>query len=78
MWKRLSFTQKVTVRNIFRYKQRMIMTIFGVAGSVALLFCGSGNSIICRWSTPTPVWGNPQYDMILSIKSSLTDEEEQS
>ncbi|MGT2929709.1 ABC transporter permease [Streptococcus dentasini] len=42
IWKRLSFTQKVTARNIFRYKQRMLMTIFGVAGSVALLFAGLG------------------------------------
>lgn len=42
IWKKLSFTQKVTARNIFRYKQRMLMTIFGVAGSVALLFSGLG------------------------------------
>ncbi|ARI58505.1 ABC transporter permease [Streptococcus salivarius] len=32
LWKRLSFTEKVTMRNIFRYKQRMFMTLFGVAG----------------------------------------------
>ncbi|SDQ13289.1 putative ABC transport system permease protein [Streptococcus equinus] len=42
IWRRLSFTHKVTARNIFRYKQRMLMTIFGVAGSVALLFAGLG------------------------------------
>lgn len=42
IWSRLSFTRKVTARNIFRYKQRMFMTIFGVAGSVALLFAGLG------------------------------------
>ena len=42
IWKRFSFTQKVTARNIFRYKQRMLMTIFGVVGSVALLFAGRG------------------------------------
>ena len=42
IWKRFSFTQKVTALNIFRYKQRMLMTIFGVAGSVALLFAGRG------------------------------------
>lgn len=42
IWQRLSFTYKVTVRNIFRYKLRMSMTIFGVAGSVALLFSGLG------------------------------------
>lgn len=42
IWSRMSFTHKVTARNIFRYKQRMLMTIFGVAGSVALLFAGLG------------------------------------
>ncbi|MFR6445764.1 MAG: hypothetical protein ACLUO7_09580 [Streptococcus sp.] len=42
IWKRLSFTHKVTARNLFRYKQRMLMTIFGVAGSIALLFAGLG------------------------------------
>ncbi|MDY4762330.1 FtsX-like permease family protein [Streptococcus thoraltensis] len=42
IWEKMSFTQKVTARNIFRYKQRMLMTIFGVAGSVALLFAGLG------------------------------------
>lgn len=42
IWKRLNFTHKVTARNLFRYKQRMMMTIFGVAGSVALLFAGLG------------------------------------
>lgn len=40
IWKRMSFTHKVTARNIFRYKKRMLMTIFGVAGSVSLLFTG--------------------------------------
>lgn len=42
IWRRLNFTQKVTARNIIRYKLRMIMTIIGVAGSVALLFSGLG------------------------------------
>lgn len=42
LWRRLSFNGKVTARNIFRYKQRMLMTIFGVVGSVALLFTGLG------------------------------------
>ena len=42
LWNRMSFTQKVTARNIFRYKKRMFMTIFGVAGSVAMVFTGLG------------------------------------
>ncbi len=40
IWNRLTFAHKVTARNIFRYKKRMFMTIFGVSGSVALLFTG--------------------------------------
>ncbi|BDR60305.1 FtsX-like permease family protein [Lactobacillus xylocopicola] len=40
IWKHLSFTHKVTARNIFRYKKRMLMTIFGVCGAATLLFSG--------------------------------------
>ena len=40
LWKRLNFNQKVTLRNIFRYKQRMIMTVFGIAGCMAMLVTG--------------------------------------
>lgn len=42
IWKHLSFTYKVTARNIFRYKKRMLMTIIGVAGCTALVFMGFG------------------------------------
>ncbi len=42
IWKRLSFTWKVTVRNMFRYKKRIIMTVLGVVGSTALLLTGFG------------------------------------
>ena len=40
VWNRMNFTHKVTARNIFRYKKRMLMTIFGVCGSVTLIFAG--------------------------------------
>lgn len=40
IWEKLSFLQKVTMRNIFRYKGRMTMTIIGVAGCCSLLFMG--------------------------------------
>ncbi|WP_195620357.1 ABC transporter permease [Bifidobacterium dentium] len=42
IWNRLNFTRKVTARNIFRYKMRMFMTIFGVCGAVSLLTAGLG------------------------------------
>ncbi|EJP6473150.1 FtsX-like permease family protein [Clostridium botulinum] len=40
LWKRLNFNQKVTVRNLFRYKQRMLMTILGISGCMAMLVAG--------------------------------------
>lgn len=42
IWNRLSFFNKVTARNIFRYKKRFIMTLFGVAGCTALLLTAFG------------------------------------
>ncbi len=42
VWKRLSFHSKVTARNIFRFKKRMMMTILGVSGCAALIFMGFG------------------------------------
>lgn len=42
IWARLKFTQKVTARNIFRYKKRMIMTVLGISGCTALLVTGFG------------------------------------
>ena len=42
IWNRLSFSYKVTMRNIFRYKRRMLMTIVGIAGCTALVLTGFG------------------------------------
>ncbi len=42
VWNRLSFTHKVTLRNVFRYKRRAFMTIVGVAGCTALMVAGFG------------------------------------
>ena len=42
IWDRLSFTSKITARNIFRYKSRFLMTLLGVAGCTGLLVIGFG------------------------------------
>ncbi len=42
LWSRLKFTQKVTARNLFRYKKRFFMTVLGIAGCTALLVTGFG------------------------------------
>ena len=75
IWKRLSFTHKVTARNLFRYKQRMLMTVFGVAGSVALLFAGLG--------IQSSVGGVPKrqfqeilsYELIVAKKTNASSQE---
>ena len=42
LWKHLNFTWKSSLRNLFRYKKRLFMTIFGIAGSMALMLVGFG------------------------------------
>jgi putative ABC transport system permease protein len=42
LWRKLSFSNKVTCRNMFRYKKRLFMTIIGIAGCTALLLTGLG------------------------------------
>ncbi len=53
VWKRFSFSSKVTARNLFRYKRKMFMTVIGIAGCTALLLTGlalydSINDIIAK------------------------------
>ena len=73
IWSHLSFTQKVTARNIFRYKQRMLMTIFGVAGSVALLFAGLGIQSSVVGVADRQFNDLQQYQMILSVNTRASD-----
>ena len=75
IWSRLSFTHKVTARNIFRYKQRMLMTIFGVAGSVALLFAGLGIQSSVGGVVERQFEQIQQYQMIVAEKSNATEQE---
>lgn len=42
LWKHLSFTQKSTVRNLFRYKKRFFMTVIGIGGCMGLMLVGFG------------------------------------
>ena len=75
IWSRMSFTHKVTARNIFRYKQRMLMTIFGVAGSVALLFAGLGIQSSVGGVVERQFEQIQQYQMIVAEKSSASEQE---
>ena len=72
IWTRLNFGQKAAMRNLFRYKKRFLMTLFGVGGCMALLLVGFG----IRDSVST--MADNQYNKIfthsgiVSIDSTLT------
>lgn len=42
LWNHINFSKKITIRNIFRYKKRVLVTIFGITGCTALMLCGFG------------------------------------
>lgn len=42
LWHHLKFSNKITIRNIFRYKKRVLVTIIGISGCTALMLCGFG------------------------------------
>lgn len=74
LWSRLNFNQKVTFRNLFRYKQRMVMTVLGISGCTALLIVGfalnsSNNGVITRQFDD--VW---QYQAMVTIADDTNNE----
>ncbi|MEX2785222.1 FtsX-like permease family protein [Streptococcus sp. H49] len=75
IWTKMSFTQKVTARNIFRYKLRMLMTIFGVTGSVTLLFAGLGIQSSLSRVVDRQFHQIAAYDMMVLKNNSATSKE---
>ena len=72
VWQRLSFGQKSAIRNLFRYKKRFFMTLFGVSGCMALLIVGLGirdsiSSMVDKQYTELF-----SYTGIVSVDSSIT------
>lgn len=70
IWKHMPFISKVTARNIFRYKKRFFMTVFGIAGCTALLLTGFGlkdsiSDIINRQFTDIH-----RYDAMVALKNN--------
>lgn len=74
LWNRMSFISKVTARNLFRYKKRMFMTIFGVAGCTALLITGFGIRDSLSGLTQRQFSNLLTYDMIVVKEDELSDE----
>ncbi|MBT1171777.1 FtsX-like permease family protein [Bifidobacterium sp. MA2] len=75
IWNRLSFTRKVTARNLFRYKTRGFMTIFGVMGAVSLLVAGLGVQGSINQISERQFDEVIHYDMIVAEKSDDNDEQ---
>ncbi|MDK8502297.1 FtsX-like permease family protein [Aerococcus sp. UMB1112A] len=77
IWNRLGFMQKITARNIFRYKQRMLMTIFGVAGAVACLFAGLAVQESIRGINDRQFNDLIHYQMIVAEADQASDDDRQ-
>lgn len=66
IWKHLSFSRKVTVRNVFRYKKRFLMTILGISGCTGLIIAGFGLQDCITDMVPN------QYEKIFSYDLEIT------
>ena len=73
LWGRMSFTHKVTARNLFRYKQRMFMTVLGVAGAACMLVAGFGVQHSIQQMGAKQFGDILKYDMIVARSSTATD-----
>ncbi len=75
LWSRLSFSWKVTIRNLVRYKRRLIMTLVGIAGCTALLLVAFGlrDSISDIIDNQWPAIS--YYDYIVGMTSDVSEEE---
>ena len=76
LWKHMSFSQKTTARNLFRYKKRFFMTVLGVAGCTALLLIGFGiqDSLLPMLTKQTTELTHCDLTVTLSDKKALTVE----
>lgn len=77
IWKRLSFSRKVTVRNIFRYKKRFLMTIIGIMGCTALIVTGFGIRDSIRAIMPDQYEKVFNYDLQINLKTDLDKKQKQ-
>lgn len=68
IWNKLNFSQKVTVRNIFRYKKRFIMTIIGIFGCTSLIVTGFGIKDSIKVILPNQFEKVFTYDIQINLK----------
>lgn len=77
IWKHLNFSHKVTVRNIFRYKKRFLMTIIGIFGCTSLIVTGFGIKDSIKTIVPNQYEKVFSYNMQVSVKDDISEETEQ-
>ncbi len=75
LWDRLSFTWKVTMRNLFRYKRRFFMTVAGVAGCGALLVTGFGIRDSINSMVDIQFYDIYRYHGTVVLENSLNEED---
>jgi putative ABC transport system permease protein len=75
IWKRLNFTSKVTARNIFRYKQRLFMTVIGIAACTGLMITGFGLKEGIIGATERQFSEIYKYDMQGTLTKNVRDTE---
>ncbi|MFI3176965.1 MAG: FtsX-like permease family protein [Eubacteriales bacterium] len=75
IWKRLSFTNKVTVRNLIRYKKRFFMTVIGISGCTCLLVSGFGMSDSIATISDLQYKELTLYDGIIATDDYLSEED---
>ncbi|HPU59300.1 MAG TPA: ABC transporter permease, partial [Candidatus Avimonas sp.] len=70
IWNRLNFSQKVTCRNLFRYKKRLLMTVLGIAGCTGLVYTGFGLKDSIRLMVPVQYEQIQKYDMTVFLRET--------
>ena len=73
IWKRLNFNQKVTMRNLFRYKKRFWMSVIGIAGCTALIMLGFGVKNSCSEIIPSQYVEVYKYDALIKLNTNVED-----
>ena len=74
LWKRISFSWKVTIRNLFRYKKRIIMTLIGISGCTALLLTGFGIKDSISEIVEIQYGEIEKYDALAVLDNPVTEE----
>jgi len=71
IWKKLKFSDKITIRNIFRYKSRVITTVLGIAGCTSLILAGFGLKDSIKDVTDFQFNNIIKYDKLLMTNESI-------